>query len=63
VSLSLVSGRAKIKDNEITLTGAAPVVIRATQAGDSCYNPTETFDLLSLQKGGKRSILKQSPER
>jgi hypothetical protein len=40
VSLTLVSGPALLSGRTVTLTGAAgPVVIRATQAGDSNYNP------------------------
>jgi hypothetical protein len=43
VSLALVSGPALLSGRTVTLTGAAgPVVIRATQPGDSNYNPAPT---------------------
>jgi hypothetical protein len=39
VAYSVVSGPATISGNSLTLTGAGSVVVNATQAGNSNYNP------------------------
>ena len=45
VSFNIVSGPATIDGNTITLTGAVgTVVVRASQAGDSEYNPATPVD-------------------
>ena len=39
VSFSVVSGPATVSSNNVTITGAGKVVIQASQAGNSAYNP------------------------
>lgn len=39
VSFSLVSGNASLTGNQLTLEGAGPVVVQATQAGDAQWLP------------------------
>jgi hypothetical protein len=39
VSFSVVSGPATVSSNNVTITGAGKVVIKASQAGNSAYNP------------------------
>ena len=45
VSFNIISGPATIDGNTITLTGAVgAVLVRASQAGDSQYNPAQAVD-------------------
>jgi CSLREA domain-containing protein len=44
VTLSVLSGPATISGNTVTITGLGTVVIRASQAGDSNYNPAPNVD-------------------
>jgi parallel beta-helix repeat protein len=58
VSLSVVSGPAKISKNTITLTGAGTVVLEASQDGNGYYNDadvvTQSFNVLSSTRGQAR---------
>jgi hypothetical protein len=51
VTFSVVSGPAQIKDKEVTLTGAGPIVIKAAQAGDATYAAVEAVGSFSVGKG------------
>lgn len=43
VRFSLVSGPVKIKGNKATITGVGPVAVRATQAGNTNFNPAPSL--------------------
>ena len=44
VSLSVLSGPATISGNTVTINGAGPVTIRASQSGDATYNAAPNVD-------------------
>jgi len=44
VSFSIVSGPATISGNTLTITGAGTVVVRASQPGNSSFNPAPNVD-------------------
>jgi len=44
VSFSILSGPATISTSTVTITGAGTVTVRASQAGDSTYNPAPDVD-------------------
>ena len=44
VSFSVVSGPATASGNSVTLTGAGTVILRASQAGNTNYNPAANVD-------------------
>jgi hypothetical protein len=44
VSFGIVSGSATISGNEVTITGAGTVNVRASQAGNDVYNPATNID-------------------
>ncbi len=44
VSFSLVSGQATLSGNILTLTGVAPITVRAIQPGDGDYNAAAAVD-------------------
>jgi CSLREA domain-containing protein len=44
VSFSIVSGPASISGNNVTITGAGTVTVRASQAGDNNYNAAASVD-------------------
>lgn len=44
VTISFVSGPATVANNEVTLTGAGTVVLRASQAGDGNFNAATAVD-------------------
>ena len=63
VSLSIVSGRAQIRDSELILTSAGPVEIRATQLGDSCYSPVELVQTFVAPKRRQTIVFDAAPGR
>ncbi|HBB88300.1 MAG TPA: hypothetical protein DC047_11850 [Blastocatellia bacterium] len=62
VTFSVVSGPATIAGNMVTLTGAGPVTIRATQAGDSTYN-SATADRSFTVSAALLSVIADSKTR
>src|SRR5207248_4797507 len=46
VSFSILSGPATISGNTVTITGVGTVTVRASQAGNTNYNPATPVDQL-----------------
>jgi hypothetical protein len=66
VNFSILSGPATISGNTVTLTGIGTVTLRASQAGDTTYNPAPNVDrtftvygppTLSINKSGTNWLL------
>src|SRR5205814_2347427 len=53
VGFSVVSGPAQIRDNEVNLKGAGPVVIKAAQPGDEMYAAAEAVCSFEVAKGAQ----------
>ena len=55
VGFSVVSGSATVSNGVLTLTGAGPVAVRATQSGNSQFNPasavTNSFTVAKADQG------------
>lgn len=52
VELSIVSGPAQLTDQELTMTGAGLVTVRASQNGDAIYDPAPAVErVFRVEKG------------
>jgi hypothetical protein len=61
VSFSVVSGPAKIRGQEVIVTGVGRVVIKAAQAGDSGYSSAEVLQSFMAGKARQRLSFKALP--
>ena len=61
VNFEIISGQAKIAGNQLTATGAGPVVIKAVQSGDERFEPAEATQSISIVKAKQSIRINQLP--